>query len=324
MNVRPPEGLDAYDCFPKECEKAFQDQGKEFRDAIESRLVLGKQATRAGIMEGFAWQRTRATPGDLAVVYLTCHGGIDAGKGWGVETFDNGTLWGNEIKAELAKMPCPVLVFIETCASGGFVRSSPKDRPVPGNVSVLCACSGRQVTSNELDIASLEALYGRADFDGDGFVTLGELVRYVPGRYKEWNTAAKANDRNAPVIVRSKSMPDSLVLTRVSTTLSAIVHEGELWSALLEKRECERFKVHLIGWNNTPGEPYFLTDQVSRDCISLPHEGALLSVKQDGVWYPARLLSRTGEKYKIHYLGFAEDEVVTEDRIRYPFAGNRR
>lgn len=64
--------------------------------------------------------------------------------------------------------------------------------------------------------------------------------------------------------------------------------------------------------------------EVSRDCICLPTEGIPLLVKQNGTWYPARLLSRIEEKYEIHYLGFNEDEVVTADRIRYPFAGKGR
>jgi hypothetical protein len=33
------------------------------------------------------------------------------------------------------------------------------------------------------------------------------------------------------------------------------------------------------------------------------------------------LLGREGAKYRVHYLGYNEDEVVTGQRIKYPFVG---
>ena len=46
-----------------------------------------------------------------------------------------------------------------------------------------------------------------------------------------------------------------------------------------------------------------------------------LVVEQNGTWYPARLLGREGARYRVHYLGYNEDEVVTRQRIKYPFVG---
>jgi hypothetical protein len=211
--------------------------------------------------------------------------------------------------------------LIETCTSGGFALAHKNDPAVPPNVTALCACSGKQSTDNQLDIAVAEALYGRADFNQDGVVDLDELIRYVELRYKEWwPDPKKAKDRETPVLVKARTLAGPLPLTNVSADLAAVVHDGALWSALLEKKNGDQYQVHLLGWSSTPG-PYFLTNTVTRDFICLPDDGRPLLVEQNGIWYPARLLKREGAKYKIHYLGYDEEEEVTRERIKYPFVG---
>ena len=319
--VKPAESIDDYDWCPQEVEKVFRERGRAFYHGLHSRLVLGDKATHQGALDGLDWLRDKAAKKDLVVMYIGCHGFTDPNEGWGVETADGKTLWGHEIKAALARLPCPVLLLLETCTSGGFALPHKHDPAVPANVTALCACSGEQTTDNQLDMAVLEALYGRADFNHDGVVDLDELIRYVRQRYQEWWPYPKKHDgAQTPVIVQSASMPGSLALTKPSPDLAAVVHNGEMWSALVEKHEGDKFQVHLLGWSSTPG-PYFRTRSVTRDCICLPAEGAPLSVEQNGQWYPARLLSRDGEKYKVHYLGYKEDEVVSGDRIKYPFVG---
>jgi hypothetical protein len=321
VNVIPRESLGAFDCYPREFEQAFRQQGKDHYRNFTTQMVLGERATRAGILKGLAWLREKATANDLVVMYLTCHGGLDPEQGWGVETADNESLWGHEIKAELAKLPCGVVFFLETCHSGGFAHAHKKDPAVPANVTVICACSGKQEVGNQLDIAALEGLYGRADFDKDGVVTVDELIRYVELRYQElWPEAEKPPDHLRPVIVKSKTMPGSMPLTKPSSQLAAIFHKGDIWSAVVEKQEGEDYHVHVLGWDPQPGM-YFLTNKVTRDCICLPNEGPPLLVEQNHTWYPARMLSKQGEKYKVHYLGYQEEEVVTRERIKYPFVG---
>jgi hypothetical protein len=320
--VKPTESIDAFDWCPEEVEKVFREQGRAFYRGFRPRLVLGKQATHAGALDGLAWLRQNATRDDLVVMYVGSHGFTDPDQGWGIGTADGKVLWGHEIKAELAKLPCHVLILIETCTSGGFAQRHKNDPPVPANVTALCACSGKQSTDNQLDLAVAEALYGRADFNGDGVVDLDELIRYTRLRYKEWWPNPKKDDgHETPVIVKSTSMPGSLPLTNVSPRLAAVVHNGDMWSALLEKQQGDRYEVHLLGWSSKPGEPYFLMSAVTRDCICLPGDGRPLLVEQNGTWYPARLLGRQGPDYKVHYLGYNEDEVVARQRIKYPFVG---
>jgi hypothetical protein len=170
--------------------------------------------------------------------------------------------------------------------------------------------------------AVAEALYGRADFNHDGVVEVDELIRYVELRYHEMFPGAKKTDDNSdtPVIVKAKGLPGTLALTHASPLLAAVAHDGALWSAVLEKRDGDKYRVHVLGWNSKPG-PYFLTNSVTRDFLCLPDDGPPLLVEQNGQWYGARLLGKEGAKYKVHYLGYNEEEVVTKGRIKYPFVG---
>ena len=318
--LRPEEDIDGWDCFPREFEKVFQEQAREFYRQRHARLVLGKRATLASIREQFAWLRSQATANDMVVFYWGSHGGTDPEQGWGAETADGETLWGHEVKRELAKLPCHALVFIETCGSGGFDRPHKDDPPVPANVTALCACSDGQSASNELDIAALEGLWGRADFNGDETVELNELLRYVQARYQVMFPGPDDDgELIRPVMVEGKRTPGSLRLTRVSRRLGAVAHEGWLYSALVNEHEGDNYQVHILGYNNRPG-PYFITNAAQRDCVCLPGDGPPLEVEQNGTWYPARLVAKVdGNRFKVHYLGYDEEEVVTRQRMRQAF-----
>src|SRR4051812_28359824 len=91
-----------------------------------------------------------------------------------------------DFKNALARVHSRVLMFLETCESGGFATAHPDgDPPVPPNVTVLCACRANESACNPLDLALAEALYGRADFNHDDTIDLDELIKYVELRYKE-------------------------------------------------------------------------------------------------------------------------------------------
>ncbi len=318
--VEPSDHVNDYNCFPHEVEKVFREQGRPFYRTLHCRKVLGVGATLPGVMDGLAWLRQSATARDRVVLYLTCHGGTDPREGWSAATADARPLRGRDLKRELGRLPCPAIALIETCGSGGFASSHENDPPLPPNVAALCACTAEQSVNNELDIALAEALYGRADFNRDGVIDLDEVLRYVGLRYREWWPDPGAGGAVAPVLLKGKAVPGSLTLTRAARNLGAVAVNGSFYSALLERQTGTGYQLHLLGWSSTPG-PYFLTRSAPRDSLCLPGDGPPLLVEQKGAWYPARLVRREGDGYRVHYLGYNEEEAVTADRIRHAFAG---
>jgi hypothetical protein len=321
VQARVSEKIDEFDCFPNAFERVFRDQGAGLSAGFESRKVTGNHATRAAILDGLGWLSHEAKPEDLAIVYLTSHGGTDPKTGWNIGTADAKTLHARDIKAQLGEVRCPVVFLLETCESGGFAYAHVDDPPVPGNVTALCACTPVESTNNPLDIAALEALYGRADFNGDGVVDLDELTRYVERRYKEW-WPTPGQGTNEPVITRGAKVPGSLELTHRSPALIAAAIGDDYWSALNEGSQGNLLKISLLGWPGDPGKSYFIANTVSRDHACLPGDGEPAQVLNNGHWRAARLLHADGAKVTVHYIDdHPGDETVSANRVRYPFGG---
>ena len=121
-------------------------------------------------------------------------------------------------------------------------------------------------------------------------------------------------------VIKSAGLPGSRHLTRVAPSLAAIVDHGELYSALVEGAAGNRYRVHLLGWSSQPG-PYFRANTEVRDNLCLPSDGPPLMVIQNGQWYGARLVGKQAGKFRVHYLGYNEEELVTPNRIKYAFVG---
>ena len=322
ITINQQKPLDSYNWCGEEVEKAFREQAKAFHRQIHSRLVQANKATHAGAIEGLAWLQEKTTAKDLVVIYVGAHGNVHPVNGWGIDTADGKTLWGREIKQELAKLPCPVIIMIETCTSGGFAEAHKNDIPVPSNVTALCACSGKQSIDNQLDMALMEGLYGRADFNKDGVVELDELIRYIGLRYKEWWPDPDATESSGlPILHKAKTMPGTLKLTQVAPNLSAVLHNGIWYSAIPGQQEGDKYQVHFLGWSSKPGH-YFLTNTAKREHVCLPSDGRPMLVEQEGRWYPAQGTGVEGGKVKVRYLGLDEEETVDTSRIFLPFVGD--
>jgi hypothetical protein len=321
--IRPGGGIEDYDRCTAEIEKVFREQGKPYYRRLQSRQINGAAATRPGILEGLAWLQSNATKNDLVAIYVGCHGATNAEQGWGIVTADGAMVWGRELKSALGKLPCQVLAMVETCTSGGFAMAHKNDIPVPPNVTALCACGEDETTDNQLDLAVAEALYGRADFNHDGAVSLDELIQYTKLRYREWwPITGKSIGSQTPVIVKSPTASGAQPLTAVSPALGAAVHDGTLWSALIEGRDGADYKVHFLGWSAKPGRHYFLADRAAANAVCLPGEPPVL-VERGGKWVPAQLISQAEGKSKVGYLSSGQEETVGSERVRYPFVGRR-
>lgn len=315
------ETLDSYDWCAEEMTAVFREAGRPLFHRVATRMLLCREVTRANALAGLAWLHHGATPRDLVVLSVDAHGFTDPKDGWGIATADKQTLWGREIKASLGRLPCPALVVIETCTSGGFAARHRQDPLVPPNVTAVCACRAQQHTDNHLSIAISEALWGQADFNNDGVVDLDEVLRYVRLRHRELVPVEKRGaGGEAPVLVRSRTAPAGLALTTAWPRLAAVAFRGQWHLARLLGEDAGTYRVHLLGWSSRPG-PYFLTDRVDRAHVCLPGNPPPVEVEAGGKTRLARLLSAEGPEWTVQYLGGkgAREEVVPRDRVKRLF-----
>lgn len=310
---QPGTLLNSFNWSAEEKVHLFTDLSKDLYRQVEGHALLGQYVTRAQFIAALDSTQMKAKRGDLVVIYIGMHGGTDPKEGWGAGTVDNEVVRGVEVKKFLGAMPCQVLALIETCGSGGFARDHKNDIPVPGNVTVITCCRAKQSATNELDIAAMEALRGRADFNRDGVVMMDELTRYVRLRFD-----ATFEKDGVECVIRRSEQAASTALTSVPENLIAFAKDGSWYSGLLLGEKKDKYLVHPDGWNPVPKGGWFLTNHVTRDEIVLPGEPKPLVVEQGGAWYCAKLLAKEGKNFKVKYVGYDEVETVSPDRVKYP------
>lgn len=317
----PPAGQTAshYDYAPDNFSRLFREQSTELFTGVDVTVLKGSKVTRPNVDATLRAWRTRARPNDLAFLYWGTHGST-SDQGWGASLADGSAVYASEIKRVLKQFPCPVVCVISTCGSGGFVDYD-DGVPLPANVTAICACRPRQSTNNELDRALCEALSGFADADGSGEVTLQETLDYVPRRYQTWYADGNGRKNQAPVIGAGKSAID-WPLARVTGTHAAVVHEGSWYGVHVLAREPAGARVRYLGYDSVnPNGEFSIPDAVvTNDVLDLPGGDPPVEVQWEGTWYPARILERTGNDLRIHYIGYPDndDEVVPPRRVRYP------
>ncbi len=313
--------LNSYNWCSEEIEQVFRDQGSANYNTLYSRHIQGENATRQEMLDGLKWLEDHATAEDTVVMFIDSHGGTNQQKGWFIVAADNKQFWGDELKAELAKVRCPVLLFIETCESGGFVDSPAEEAPMPANVTAITACRWNQNTDNQLSMAAAEALYGRADLNDDDVVDVDELCRYVEARYKEWwpEAVSGARTSQSPMIARSASLPSDRELTRASDKLAAVLTPRGFVSAVVEGQEADTYTVHYLGFSQRPGEMYYIPRSVKADALCLESRGRPVAVNKNGRWLPAELLKQEGGSCTVRLLGQAAEETVTADQVQHLF-----
>jgi hypothetical protein len=301
--------------LPEGFERVVRDQGKAFYREMHSRLLTGPKATRKELLDGIEWMCRNAKKNDLVMLFIACHGSCTK-EGESVFATREGVVRPRDIKKALATLPCHAIVVNDACCSGNWPKELPGD-PMPPNVTALCCCLSTQVSGIEFDISLFEALYGKADFNKDGIVDLDEVIKYCGLRIKEVQ-----GGKLIPVMHKAKNLKAPLPLTKVNRDLVSVVHKGEVFSALVEKKDGDNYHVRVIGFNDKPG-PFSIPNQFPRGQVILPKDGAALMVKKDDRWRPARLMGRENKDYKIRYLGAdGGEEVVSGEQIRHLFAGN--
>jgi hypothetical protein len=174
---------------------------------VESTFVSGLDCTPERLRAELERLGTTASPSDLVFIHASTHGTTENGL-LRLEGEQGKVIDVNVLATSLAGLPCPSLVTIDACESGGALHSS-----LPPRSAWLLGCSETQSTSGQTDdsnvphgflvLAMCEALRGDADEDRDGLVTVGELFKWVPQRATD--LARSVCDQDAVVV-----LPDDL------------------------------------------------------------------------------------------------------------------
>lgn len=203
-------------------------------------LLTDDRATTRNMQEAVALLARRATANTYTVLYLSGHGGRDAGGyflfcGHDYDPRSPGTtsLTGDFMQSRLKNLPGKTIIIIDACHAGsaGLFKT-------PGNSGqmVLFCSSKADQTSAELPskgnsaftIAFLEALGGAADANRDGILNIQEIHNYAHAR-----TAALTGGKQHAVTIlpppASAKIPLALVPGAVPPGLNPAPKASRVW-----------------------------------------------------------------------------------------------
>ena len=198
-------------------ERIFKDKATPVFREVKTKLLTDKDATRQGVLDGFAWLKKEMKPQDIAVIFYAGHGERDA-KGRffllpcdvNFGAVDKTGVSGEDIKKRLAELPGRVLMLLDACHSGAIGGKGGLTDELTRELSdddcgvvVMCAAMGREEAGEErklrhgyFALAVIEGLSGKADVSKrDGRVYLHHLEQYVIDRVQELS-----NDEQHPVV----------------------------------------------------------------------------------------------------------------------------
>jgi hypothetical protein len=180
---------------------------------VYTRVLLGKRASRRGILRGFSWLKRSMTPRDVAVIFISSHGGMDPLGFFGLfpahynaDKKAETAVWAQEMREELLQTAGLKLVLVESCNSAAFLRSPAQLRPLP-NTHIICSARLLESSGTGLGYALPKGLSGAAA-NRDGVVTSDQLERYLRRQ-----VVKVSGGKQHIAVSRPKGMPN-LVLTR--------------------------------------------------------------------------------------------------------------
>jgi len=170
---------------------------------VETKLLIDENATKSEILKGFDWLKSKTTNRDVVMIFISGHGGNDLkGSYFYVPVdFDPKNLGQTYvdfslIKKTLASLPGKVIIFLDTCHSGGVMGGGLSMPDINGVINDLASCdhgvivfassTGKQVSWEESKWGNgaftkvlIEGINGGADPYKSGFVTVFSLAPYL-------------------------------------------------------------------------------------------------------------------------------------------------
>lgn len=185
---------------------AWKSQEGPVYGRMQTRLVINEEATVGNILGSMDWLVKNVTQRDVAVVFISAHGMRDSRQNYYLAShqIDPASLRStavrfSEVKELLRDLPCKVLLFVDTCHSGGITGARAVwDDPLQDLVAeefgavVFSSSLPREVSLEDarwghgaFTRALLDALAPASDSNGDGYLSLSELEQQVYQRVKQ-------------------------------------------------------------------------------------------------------------------------------------------
>jgi Caspase domain len=150
---------------------------------VKYKSLLRKDCIRNKCLDGFTWLNSNCNGNDIAVIYIGTHGGDSPETGFAFCGSDKSFVMGSEIRDSLVKLPCNLILIVNSCHAGAMVRDWSDSR---NNVCIICACRADELAYTwRITTAMSEAFQGYADYDGNRFIDSSEIRRYLPYRISQ-------------------------------------------------------------------------------------------------------------------------------------------
>ncbi|MCX7966533.1 MAG: caspase family protein, partial [Syntrophorhabdaceae bacterium] len=206
-------------------------KGKLYED-VKIKLLTDEKATKDEILDGLEWLQRETTSKDIVMLFIAGHGVNDTAgiyyflpQNADLEKLKRTGIAFSEIKNTVSSIAGKVVMFVDTCHSGGVMgkRSVPDITGIineltsaENGVVVFASSTGRQYSLEDpqwgngaFTKALVEGIGGKADLLGKGKITVNMLDAYIAERVKELTKG-----KQTPVTTKPQTVPDFPVAVR--------------------------------------------------------------------------------------------------------------
>ncbi|MGE3832320.1 MAG: caspase family protein, partial [Parvibaculaceae bacterium] len=208
--------------------EARSQQGKLY-EAVETRLLLNKDATADNIRGALSWLEEKVGPEDVGLLFLAGHGVTDAkqrfyflpvGGNPDPDKLRATAVSESEIRESIASIAGRMLFFIDACHSAKSLDADQSDADVTAVINRMARADSGVVMfassqGRELSLESpewkhgaftavlLSGVAGGADYEKDGAITTAELNLWLSTKVKELT-----QNRQTAVMLKPDTVPD--------------------------------------------------------------------------------------------------------------------
>ena len=206
---------------------AIQKQKGELYRDVAIKLLADEKATKDEILDGLDWIQKETTSKDVAIVFLAGHGVNDPGGLYyflpvnvHTEKLKRTGMAFSDIKNTVASLAGKTIVFLDTCHAGNIMGKRRGALDITGIVNELTSAESGAVvfassTGNQYSVedptwkngaftkALVEGISGKADYTGQGRITINMLDLYISERVKELTKG-----QQTPTTTKPQTIPD--------------------------------------------------------------------------------------------------------------------